>query len=150
MKFLSYILRHNDEKGMSREEIIKTSGTLIVGGSETSATLLSGIIFHLLKNPSTLEKLTTEIRTTFSDTAEINFVKLAKLQYLNACIQEALRIYPPVPGIVPRKMIPGGAVINGYFIPEGVRLCLFSSNTRGVLIKVLGLVWCPSTECVSP
>jgi cytochrome P450 len=108
---------------MSREEIVKTSGTLIIAGSETSATLLSGVIFHLLKNPSTLEKLTTEIRSSFSDSAEMNFVKLAKLQYLNACLQEALRIYPPVPGVIPRKMIPGGAVINGYFIPEGVSLC---------------------------
>lgn len=108
---------------MSREEIIKTSGTLIIAGSETSATLLSGVIFYLLKNPSTLEKLTDEIRTAFFDPADMNFVKLAKLQYLNACLQEALRMYPPIPGVTSRKMIPGGAVINGYFIPEGVSLC---------------------------
>ena len=116
----SYILRYNDERGMTREEIIKTSGTIIIAGSETSATLLSGIIFHLLKNPAIMEKLTAEIRTAFPDAAEMNFVKLAKLQYLNACIQESFRVYPPVAGILPRKTLPGGAVINGYYIPEGV------------------------------
>jgi len=120
--FISYILRHNDERGMTREEIIKTSGTIIIAGSETSATLLSGIIFHLLKNPSIMDRLTAEIRTAFAEQADMNFVKLAKLQYLNACIQEALRVYPPVPGILPRKMLPGGAVINGYYIPENVSL----------------------------
>jgi len=116
----SYILRYNDERGMTREEIIKTSGTIIIAGSETSATLLSGITFHLLKNPSIMEKITSEIRTAFPDPAEMNFVKVAKLQYLNACIQEAFRMYPPVPGIIPRKTLPGGAVINGYYIPEGI------------------------------
>ena len=30
--FMSYVLRHNDEKGMTREEIKKTSGLLIIAG----------------------------------------------------------------------------------------------------------------------
>ena len=51
----SYILRHNDERGMSRDEIMKTSGTLTVAGSESTATLLSGALFHLLKSPQNLD-----------------------------------------------------------------------------------------------
>ena len=119
---LSYILRHNDEKGMSRAEIIKTSSTLIVAGSETTATLLSGALFHLLKTPSVLSKLTTELLTTFPDQADMTVVKLARLPYLNACLQEALRLYPPVPSVLPRRTQPGGAVINEYYIPENVSL----------------------------
>ncbi|TVY24378.1 Cytochrome P450 monooxygenase [Lachnellula hyalina] len=115
-----YILRHNDEKGMSRAEIIKASGTLIIAGSETTATLLSGALYYLLKTPSSLSKLTTELRTSFPDPADMNFVNLARLSYLNACLQEGLRLYPPVPGILPRKTQPGGAVINGHHIPENV------------------------------
>jgi cytochrome P450 len=46
----SNILRCNDEKGMSREEIIMLAGKLIVAGtiSETTATALSDVIFQLL------------------------------------------------------------------------------------------------------
>ena len=109
---------------MSRPEILKNANLLIIAGSETSATLLSGIMFHLLKNPSTLEKLNTEIRTTFPDVTEMNMTKLAHLKYLDACIQEAFRVYPPVPSILTRKPLPGGAVINDYFIPEGVSCAL--------------------------
>lgn len=116
----SYILRHNDKKGMTREEIIETSALLIVAGSETSATCLSGAIFYLLKNPPTLSRLVTEIRTSFPDGKEMSIQKLAKLPYLNAVLQEALRMYPPVPGILSRRMIPGGGVINGYYIPANV------------------------------
>jgi cytochrome P450 len=105
---------------MSRREIMKTSSTLIIAGSETTATLLSGATFHLLKSPSALEKLTEEIRTTFPDAAELTFATLAHLPYLNACLQEALRIYPPVAGTLARRTQAGGAIINGQFIPENV------------------------------
>lgn len=136
----SYILRHNDEKGMSRAEIIKTSSILIMAGSETTATLLSGATFHLLKNPSTLETLTNEIRTSFLDAAEMTFTKLVNLPYLNACLQEALRIYPPVAGTLPRRTQPGGAVINGQFIPENVSLFSLLSNSSSLTIMI-GLRW---------
>ncbi|TGO35783.1 hypothetical protein BHYA_0146g00230 [Botrytis hyacinthi] len=112
--FMSYILRHNDEKGMTRAEIMKTAG------SKTTATLLSGAIFHLLKNPSCMATLVQEIHSTFEESADMKFVKLANLRHLNACLQEAFRIYPPVPGVLPRRTQPGGVVTNGHFIPEDV------------------------------
>ena len=112
---------------MTREEIIKTSGLLIVAGSETSATCLSGAMFHLLKNPDTLTRLVNEIRTSFPDVNEMSMQKLAQIPYLTGVLQEALRLYPPVPGVLTRSMIPGGAMINGYFIPEKVRPSSFLS-----------------------
>ncbi|PQE16392.1 cytochrome P450 protein [Rutstroemia sp. NJR-2017a BVV2] len=116
--FMSYILRHNDERGMSRDEIMKTSGTLIVAGSESTATLLSGALFHLLKSPQNLRILVDEIRATFDTIADMNFIKLTNIRYLNACLQEAFRMYPPVPGVLPRRVPQGGSTINGYFLPE--------------------------------
>jgi len=112
---------------MSKEEIMKLTSTLILAGSETTATLLSGALFYLLSNPTALSKLTNELRTTFQDTKDMNFVKLANAPYLNACLQEALRLYPPVAAVLPRTTQKGGAVINGHFIPEGVRSFLFHS-----------------------
>ena len=41
--FMTYVLRYNDEKGMSVPEIEATFRTLVVAGSETTATALSGI-----------------------------------------------------------------------------------------------------------
>lgn len=37
-----------------------------------------------------------------------------------ACIKEAFRRYPPVPGSMPRVVPKGGAYIAGHFVPEGV------------------------------
>lgn len=115
---------------MSRDEIMKTSGTLILAGSETTATLLSGALFHLLKSPQNLKILVDEIRSTFGSPADMNFVKLAKLRYLNACLQEAFRMYPPVPGVLPRTVPEGGRIVNGYFLPENVSMHNFTLENR--------------------
>ncbi|QDS68969.1 hypothetical protein FKW77_008901 [Venturia effusa] len=40
--FMSYVLRHNDEKGMSAAEIQETFNLLLIAGSETTATFLAG------------------------------------------------------------------------------------------------------------
>ncbi|CAO2647238.1 Nn.00g081600.m01.CDS01 [Neocucurbitaria sp. VM-36] len=120
--FISYILRHNDERGITTEEIKQTSGTLIIGGSETSATLLSGAIFHLVKNPEWMTKLHQELQSTFKDESQISFASLSQLEILNAVIQETFRMYPPVPTSLPRCVPKEGATICGTFIPPDTSL----------------------------
>ena len=47
--FMSHILKHNDEHGMSIPEIENNTNVLIVAGSETCGTVLSGTTNYLLK-----------------------------------------------------------------------------------------------------
>ncbi|KAF4448693.1 oleate-activated transcription factor 1 [Fusarium austroafricanum] len=116
--FMSYILRHNDEKGMSKAEIVENAGLLILAGSETTATLLSGTTYHLLKNPDKMKKLVNEIRSTFSSEEEITLTAVDHLTYLLACFSEGFRMYPPVAGGLSRFCPAGGEFIDGYWIPE--------------------------------
>ncbi|KAI4267284.1 MAG: hypothetical protein L6R38_008321, partial [Xanthoria sp. 2 TBL-2021] len=112
---------------MTREEIISTSGVLLIGGSETTATLLSGATYHLLTNPDILAKLQAEVRGAFQDESDMTLNSLAKhdlLPYLEAVLTESLRMYPPVPANLPRMTGPEGDVIDGYFVPANVRVCL--------------------------
>lgn len=76
--------------------------------------------FLLLTNKFALDKLTAEIRTAFKSEAEIDFVSVSALPYLLACLDEALRMYPPVPMGLPRVTPKGGATICGNYVPEGV------------------------------
>ncbi|KAF2264625.1 cytochrome P450 [Lojkania enalia] len=115
--FMSYILRYNDERGMNYEEIVDTASILIVGGSETTATLLCGLTYYLLVNPQILERLRQEIRGTFSTEADINLRTLGRLPYLDAVVEEALRMYPPASSIFPRRTPPEGDFIDGSFVP---------------------------------
>lgn len=105
---------------MPPRDIESHAGLLIVAGSETTATLLSGATYMLLKNPQVLARLTHEVRSAFTSEDEINIASAAQLTYLNACIDESLRSYPPVPIGLPRVVPKGGKVFSGKFVPEGV------------------------------
>ncbi|KUJ16203.1 cytochrome P450 [Mollisia scopiformis] len=115
--FMSHFLRQTNESGISHDEMVSNAGLFIVAGSETSATLLSGMTYYLLKNPEYLAKLKEEIRSSFNGVEDMTFAKEIKLPYLQACIEEGLRIYSPVPVELPRRTPPEGAVINGELIP---------------------------------
>lgn len=116
--------------------MISNAGLFIVAGSETSATLLSGMIYYLLKNPDYMAKLENEIRSSFSGLEEMTFAKETKLPYLQACIEEALRIYSPVPVELPRITPAEGSIINGELIPGNVRRLRIFMRTRSWMLTV--------------
>ena len=124
---MSYIIKHNGkEGGMSTEEIQANSYVLIIAGSETTATLLSGCMYFLLTHPEVMKKLVEEIRTSFTAESDITFTSVSGLKYLLAVLNESLRRYPPVPGALPRS-VPGkvGATIDGHHVPSGTAVSLY-------------------------
>jgi cytochrome P450 len=116
----SYILKHNDEKGMTRDETIITMSVLIIAGSETSATLLSGAVFYLLKNPSWLHRLQSELAENFHSEEEMSFASLSQLKVMQAILMETSRIYPPTPTMLPRRTYGQGVVVADTYIPQDV------------------------------
>ncbi|KAJ5108111.1 Cytochrome monooxygenase lcsI [Penicillium angulare] len=118
--FMTYVTRHNDDRSLSVQEMKANAGLLIIAGSETTASLLSGFTYYLLQNKTAYQKLREELRGTFGSYDEINFKAVVGLPYLNASLEEALRMYPPLPATLPRVVPKGGSVIDGEYFPEGV------------------------------
>jgi cytochrome P450 len=80
-----------EEKSLIRldDEALGTIGA----GATTIAWALVTASFHLLKNPSILKKLQTELKAAIPDpTIEPDLPQLEKLPYLSACIQEGIRL----------------------------------------------------------
>ncbi|KAF5681251.1 cytochrome P-450 monooxygenase [Fusarium heterosporum] len=115
--FMSYVLRYNDERGMSEAEIIENSNLLITAGSETTATCLSGATYLLLTNRDKYDRLAKEIRSAFNSEEEITSGRCDQLKYLVAVFQETLRMYPPAPTGFFRVSPIEGEFIDGYWIP---------------------------------
>ena len=103
------------------ETIHGTARSLILAGSETTASLLCGVTFLLLTNAEALVRVKKEVRSAFNSEKEITLLSVNSLSYMLACINEALRLYPPIPSGLPRYTPPGGAVIAGHNVPENVR-----------------------------
>ncbi|KAG0646657.1 Cytochrome P450 monooxygenase AKT7 [Hyphodiscus hymeniophilus] len=122
--FFYYLLNARDPetgKGFTTPELWGESNLLIIAGSDTTSTALASAFFYLVHNPEKLEKLSKEILTTFQDVEDIHSSpKLNGCEYLRAVIDEGLRLSPPVGGILPREVLPGGIDIDGMHIPEGM------------------------------
>ncbi|GJN78228.1 isotrichodermin C-15 hydroxylase [Purpureocillium lilacinum] len=117
---MSHIKKFKDEpKGMNRDEIDSNANILLVAGSETTATLLSGCTYMLLSNPEKLAKLTKEVRGTFNHPSEVTIKAVSNMPYLHAALSEALRIYPPSPAGFMRIVPGNGDMIGGHWIPGG-------------------------------
>jgi cytochrome P450 len=108
---------YNTPEGMHIEEIRQTCNVFAIAGSETTATLLSGVTYLSLKNPPVYQKLVNEIRQTFNKEEQITFANVNNLKYESAVLEEALRIFPPVAGSQSRFVPPEGHVIAGRFVP---------------------------------
>lgn len=110
--------------GFTFEELHSTASDLVFAGSETTATVLSGTIFQLLLAPNVHARLTAEIRSAFTigDDIDINSTTLGSLPYLDAVLQEGLRIYHPAPLFAGRLAPAGGDTIAGVYLPEGTRV----------------------------
>jgi cytochrome P450 len=121
----TYITRHSEDeehksKGLLPTEMYSNGALFMLAGTETTATLLSGLTYYLLKNPEKMARLVKEVHTAFTSLDDMHINELSKLPYLHACIEEGLRVYPPVPGILPRIVPQGGANISGRWVSGGV------------------------------
>ncbi|KAF7885216.1 hypothetical protein EAF00_011034 [Botryotinia globosa] len=121
--FFYYLLNARDAEtgqGFTTPELWGESNLLIIAGSDTTSTALSAAFFYLVHNPDKLEILTKEIMSTFSDVEEIHSSPtLNSCAYLRAVVDESMRLSPPVGGILPREVLPGGIDIDGLHIPAG-------------------------------
>ncbi|KAF2226000.1 isotrichodermin C-15 hydroxylase [Elsinoe ampelina] len=117
--------REKETGGMSRGEIHANANTLIIAGSETTATVLSATTYLCLTNPHVLEKVKEEVRSSFSSNSEIDLHSVVKLDYMLAMFEEAMRVYPPVPTNSGRRTPKGGDTICGQFVPEDTTLCIW-------------------------
>ncbi|KAL9617345.1 MAG: hypothetical protein Q9160_007875 [Pyrenula sp. 1 TL-2023] len=119
------ILRKKDELGITDDAILGNSAALLIAGSETTATLLAGMTYILCNHPEALKKLTEEIRSSFRSDHEITMISVLDLKYLLACLDEAMRYYPPVP-IGPLRTVPKpGVTIADEFVPEGTDVAVW-------------------------
>jgi cytochrome P450 len=69
-----------------------------------------------------MKRLLEGLRSNFQEENQMDVLSINRLNYLQAVIQETLRLAPPITNGFPRQVPPEGAVVDGSFIPGGVCL----------------------------
>ncbi|KAI0547221.1 putative benzoate 4-monooxygenase cytochrome P450 [Xylaria curta] len=98
----------------------------LFAGSDTTATSIRALLLHVISNPLVYVRLRDEIfeaqrRGAISD--PVRELELQHLPYLQACIKEGLRTFPPISALRERVVPPEGDTI-GSFIPGGTNIGL--------------------------
>ncbi|KAH8824087.1 cytochrome P450 [Flagelloscypha sp. PMI_526] len=115
-----YFAREDDPPHLqpTKDALVTDSFVGILAGGDTTASTLSALFFQLLQHPDVMRKLRDEIHAL--DGEILTTAGLASLPYLNACINETLRLFPPVPIQLSRTPAIGKPMtIAGRYIPEG-------------------------------
>ncbi|KAJ6020713.1 cytochrome protein [Penicillium herquei] len=117
--FFSVLMNDNNGKPHNLEwgEIVSEISIMMNAGSDTTAIATNATLYLLLKNPSCLQRLRDEVASVLDcDETVAAYDKVRHLPYLRACIDEALRLYPPVSMNLPRRTPLEGATILDEFI----------------------------------
>ena len=117
--FVSQILNSGSKNSLSQTEIILNIALFISAGTDTTATTLTGWTYYVCTHPEVYNRLVREIRETFETEEDNRWEKVMKLEYLEATINEALRLFPPSAASQQRIVPSGGAHIDGYYVPAG-------------------------------
>ncbi|KAI9927012.1 hypothetical protein MW887_003393 [Aspergillus wentii] len=92
--------------------LVAQAGHLILDHFESSSVLSAGFYF-LMTNPEAMGRLQMELRGTFKAFGDITEDGLKELPWLNAIIEEILRIHTNVPYGLPR--ISPGYTVDGHY-----------------------------------
>lgn len=91
-----------------------------IAGGETTATVLTAAFHFLGRDRAAYEKLVAEVRSNFNSIDEITAANCEKLPYLQATINETMRLYPPLVTLGIRES--PGADVDGAFVPKGTEV----------------------------
>ncbi|XP_075979947.1 cytochrome P450 6B2-like [Anticarsia gemmatalis] len=93
-------------------------------GFETSSTTLGYTLYELAKHPEAQEKVLAEVDAYLArHDNKLLYECISEMPYLEACIDEALRLYP-VLGVISREQMEDYTFPNGIKIEKGYRVHL--------------------------
>jgi len=96
-------------------------------GSDSTASTMQSFFWHVLHEPRIYEALVSEIGNASKSgdlSQRVTWNEAQQLPYFQACLKEAMRVRPAVGLNITRLIPPGGAEIDGTWLPEGTSVAV--------------------------
>jgi cytochrome P450 len=119
--------------GFTDDDLVNQLMTFLAAGHETTASAMSWVVYLLCKHPEAQTRLREELHAAIpallDPHSQISSTDIDKLPYLNAVLNETMRIFPPVP--LTLRETACDTTIQGAFVPRGttVVICPWAVNT---------------------
>ncbi|KAI4174653.1 MAG: hypothetical protein LQ346_008214 [Caloplaca aetnensis] len=121
------------DRGLSRTQVETELVVSLVAGSDTTSTAIQATLLSIITNPRVYSSLQKEIDYALAHSGistPIQDAEARELPYLQACIQEGLRIHPPLAQLRERVAPPEGDYIQGRRVPGGTCIGFNSWGTQ--------------------
>nr|XP_025848050.1 cytochrome P450 4A11-like [Vulpes vulpes] len=125
LDFLDILLlaKMENGRGLSDKDLRAEVDTFMFEGHDTTASGISWILYALATHREHQQRCREEIQSLLGDGASITWEHLDQMPYTTMCIKEALRLYPPVPG-VGRELSKPITFPDGRSLPKGFLVSL--------------------------
>ncbi|KAM0155900.1 hypothetical protein ACHAPG_005587 [Botrytis cinerea] len=134
----------SDPTGFTDKHLMEEMRLFMIAGSDTTGTTCTFTLLLLLNNPSKLHLLTQEILSAFPSKHDtITFANTQDLPYLNAAINESMRLMPMVVSGLPRYTSETNWM-DGFEIPAHVTTYAFPN-----ILQVDPRIW-PDADSYIP
>ncbi|CVK95404.1 related to pisatin demethylase cytochrome P450 [Fusarium mangiferae] len=122
--FLAYFRQEQISTGkhISRRDLMNHLMNNLLAGSDTTGISLRAVFYYIIKDRRVYQKLQKEIDEAHQAgrlSPIITFSESLELDYLQACIKEALRMHPGVSYPLERVVPGDGIQICGKYLPAG-------------------------------
>ena len=116
--------RDKPDSGLTDADVSGNVLTMLLAGEDTTANTLAWMIYLLSRNPPALERAREEVRSVLGPTRSLpDYEKLSRLDYLEACANETMRLKPVAP--INTAQAVRDSVVAGIEIPAGqLVICL--------------------------
>ncbi|KAL1538941.1 geraniol 8-hydroxylase-like [Salvia divinorum] len=91
---------------------------LFAAGTDTTSSTVEWAMAEALKNPETMKRAKTELEEVIGKGKMVREGHMSRLPYLQCLVKETLRLHPPVPFLIPRKVEEDVEVL-GHTVPKG-------------------------------
>lgn len=88
-----------EDSGVSERDVAGNVLTMLLAGEDTTSNSLAWLIYLLHRHPDVLHRARVEILRIVPDVAALSIEQIDRLDFIEACAHEALRLKPPAPSV---------------------------------------------------
>ena len=105
------------DSGVDNDMVAGNVTTMLLAGEDTTANTIAWLLYLLRSNPHTLQKAAAEIQQLAPDCASFTLEQMDALVYLDAAVQEAMRLKPVGP-FLPVEAL-ADITVEDVHVPKG-------------------------------